>query len=87
MAKSEAPLRKVAVVGAGKIGSTAIDLLVGSGGYEVLALDGSPAALAALDPPGRITRRALAVEDPQALARALGERFAVVNCAPFQLTE
>ena len=80
-------MRKVAVVGAGKIGSTAIDLLVGSGGYEVLALDGSQPALAALVPPGRITRRTIAVDDPQVLASALGGRFAVVNCAPFHLTE
>ena len=29
-------MRKVAVVGAGKIGSTIVDLLAGSGVYEVL---------------------------------------------------
>ena len=32
-------MRKVAVIGAGKIGSTVIDLLVGSGSYEALLID------------------------------------------------
>jgi saccharopine dehydrogenase-like NADP-dependent oxidoreductase len=80
-------MRKVAVIGAGKIGSTAIDMLAGSGAYHVLAIDGSETALAALDPPGRLTRRQLPIDDPLALAQALAGRFAVVNCAPFHLTE
>ena len=37
-------MRKVAVIGAGKIGSTVVDLLVGSGSYEVLVLDQSAPA-------------------------------------------
>ena len=41
-------MRKVAVVGAGKIGSTVVDLLVGSGAYEVLVIDQSGEALARL---------------------------------------
>jgi saccharopine dehydrogenase-like NADP-dependent oxidoreductase len=80
-------MRKVAVIGAGKIGSTVIDMLAGSGAYQVLAIDGSEAALAALDPPGRIGRRRSPIEDPKTLAQALAGRFAVVNCAPFHLTE
>jgi len=80
-------MRKVAVVGAGKIGATAIDLLAGSGAYQVLAIDGSEAALAALDPPGPLQRRKISIDDPQALAAALAGRFAVVNCAPYHLTE
>jgi saccharopine dehydrogenase-like NADP-dependent oxidoreductase len=79
-------MRKVAVVGAGKIGSVVVDLLAGSGGYEVLALDAAPEALSSLDPPGRIARRTLAVDDPAALAAAIADRFAVVNCAPYALT-
>jgi saccharopine dehydrogenase-like NADP-dependent oxidoreductase len=79
-------MRKVAVVGAGKIGSVVVDLLAGSGGYEVLAIDASPEALERLDPPGRIARRTLAIEDAEALADAIRGGFAVVNCAPYALT-
>ena len=43
-------MRKVAVVGAGKIGSTIADLLAGSGAYEVLVIDQSAEALAGLNP-------------------------------------
>lgn len=79
-------MRKVAVIGAGKIGSVVIDLLAGSGDYQVLAIDASAEALDGLEPPGRISRRALAIDDPAALSRAIADRFAVVNCAPFDLT-
>jgi saccharopine dehydrogenase-like NADP-dependent oxidoreductase len=79
-------MRKVAVIGAGKIGSVVVDLLAGSGSYEVLAIDAAPDALAGLDAPGRIARQALAVDDPDALAAAVAGGFAVVNCAPYVLT-
>ena len=79
-------MRKVAVIGAGKIGSTVVDLLAGSGTFEVLAIDAAPAALDALDPPWRITRKAMAIDQPEALAREIADRFAVVNCAPYHLT-
>ncbi len=79
-------MRKVAVIGAGKIGSTVIDLLAGSGSFEVLAIDAQPEALAGLDPPRPIRRKALAIDDPAALAAAVAGRFAVVNCAPYALT-
>ena len=39
-------MRKVAVIGAGKIGSTVVDLLVGSGSYDALLIDQDAAALA-----------------------------------------
>jgi len=39
-------MRKAAVVGAGKIGSTVASLLAGSGDYEVLVVDQSAEALA-----------------------------------------
>ena len=39
-------MRKVAVVGAGKIGSTVVDLLVASGDYEAVLIDQSAEALA-----------------------------------------
>jgi saccharopine dehydrogenase-like NADP-dependent oxidoreductase len=78
-------MRKIAVIGAGKIGSTAAELLAGSGDYEVVVIDGSKAALAGLAGP-RIRTAALAVEDPDALAARLSGCFAIINCAPFHLT-
>ena len=79
-------MRKVAVVGAGKIGSTIVDLLAGSGAYEVTVVDQSNDQLAALNPRTRARRLALAIDDVDALAAKLKGHFAVVNAAPFHLT-
>jgi saccharopine dehydrogenase-like NADP-dependent oxidoreductase len=79
-------MRKVAVVGAGKIGSTVLDLLSASGSYEVLMVDQSAEALAALPRRPGMTTSALAIDDATTLAEVLEGRFAVVNCAPFHLT-
>jgi saccharopine dehydrogenase-like NADP-dependent oxidoreductase len=76
--------RKVAIVGAGKIGSTIAALL--SPHYEVLVIDQSAEALAALDARPRPATAAMAIDDPSALAKALAGCFAVVNAAPYQLT-
>jgi saccharopine dehydrogenase-like NADP-dependent oxidoreductase len=78
--------RRVAVVGAGKIGSTVVDLLASAGDYEVVALDQSAAALAHLVGRRRVRTVAIAVEDAEALAIRLRGCFAVVNCAPYHLT-
>ncbi|WP_297691737.1 saccharopine dehydrogenase family protein [Phenylobacterium sp.] len=79
-------MRKVAVIGAGKIGSTVVDLLTAFGPYEVLVIDRSVEALAGLDGKPRVETLASSIADPDALARRLKGRFAVVNCAPFHLT-
>jgi saccharopine dehydrogenase-like NADP-dependent oxidoreductase len=80
----EQDMRKAAVIGAGKIGSTIASLLAGSGDYDVLVVDRSAEALAGLDPRARTA--AMAIDDPAALAQALGGCFAVVNAAPYHLT-
>src|ERR1700712_5084002 len=77
-------MRKAAVVGAGKIGSTIASLLANSGDYEVLVIDQSAEALAGLD--RRASTKAMGIDDPEALARALAGCFAVVNAAPYHLT-
>jgi saccharopine dehydrogenase-like NADP-dependent oxidoreductase len=77
-------MRKIAVIGAGKIGSTAASLLVACGDYEVLVIDRSAEALAGLD--GRVRTAAAAINSPGALADALTGCFAVVNAAPYDLT-
>jgi saccharopine dehydrogenase-like NADP-dependent oxidoreductase len=79
-------MRKVAVVGAGKIGSTVVELLAGCGDYEVLVIDQSEPALAAFGGVARVETRAMPIAHPKALAKALFGRFAVVNCAPYHLT-
>ncbi|MBI1197719.1 MAG: NAD(P)H-binding protein [Phenylobacterium sp.] len=79
-------MRKAAVVGAGKIGSTVVNLLVGSGAYEVILIDQSPEALKAFAERPGVETAALAIDDPDALAAKLAGAFAVVNCAPYQLT-
>lgn len=79
-------MRKVAVVGAGKIGSTVVDLLEGCGDYQLTVVDRSTEALAGLNPHSQAERMALSIDDPKALAETLGGCFAVVNCAPYHLT-
>lgn len=79
-------MRKVAVVGAGKIGSTVVDLLVGVGDYEVVLIDQAAGALAHFVGRKHVTTAALAIDDAEALGRRLAGCFAVVNCAPFHLT-
>ena len=79
-------MRKVAVVGAGKIGSTVVDLLVASGDYEAVLIDQSAEALAEFIGRAHVATTAMAIDDPQALAARIGGAFAVVNCAPYHLT-
>src|SRR5947207_1529455 len=77
-------MKTVAVVGAGKIGSTIASLLAGA--YAVRVIDQSAEALAALDAHPAPATVALAIDDPEALAAALAGCFAVVNAAPYHLT-
>jgi len=79
-------MRKVAVVGAGKIGSTIVDLLAGSGAYEVLVIDQNAEALAGLNPRSNARTIAMAIDDPDRLAMAMAGCFAVLNAAPYHLT-
>ncbi|WP_293675908.1 saccharopine dehydrogenase C-terminal domain-containing protein [uncultured Phenylobacterium sp.] len=79
-------MRKVAVIGAGKIGSTVVDLLVGSGSYEVVLIDQAADALSDFVGRAQVSTVAMAIDDPQTLADRIAGVFAVVNCAPFHLT-
>jgi saccharopine dehydrogenase-like NADP-dependent oxidoreductase len=80
----EQGMRKIAVVGAGKIGSTIASLLSGSGDYKVLLIDQSAAALAEAEGVGQTL--AMAIDDPVTLAQALAGAFAVISAAPYHLT-
>jgi saccharopine dehydrogenase-like NADP-dependent oxidoreductase len=79
-------MRTVAVIGAGKIGSTVVDLLVGSGSYEAILIDQDAAALAEFTGRAHVATTAMAIDDSAALAARLAGAFAVVNCAPYHLT-
>ena len=79
-------MRKIAVVGAGKIGSTVVDLLLGSGDYQALVIDLSADVLAGIATDERVATLAMAIDDIARLTTALAGCFAVINCAPYHLT-
>ena len=79
-------MRKIAIVGAGKIGSTVVDLLLGSGDYRALVIDRSEDALAGIATDERLATLAMAIDDTERLTTALAGCFAVINCAPYHLT-
>jgi saccharopine dehydrogenase-like NADP-dependent oxidoreductase len=87
MKRTKTPLL---LIGAGKIGQVAADLLAGSGDYDVTLADRDAAALDALAASGHAgaasKRITLDVADPQALQRALDGQAAVLSAAPFHLT-
>ncbi|MGA8513489.1 MAG: saccharopine dehydrogenase family protein [Burkholderiaceae bacterium] len=87
-------MKKIMVVGAGKIGSSIAALLGGSGDYAVTLVDASAAVLAGVEQgllksgqkDAAVTTRQLDVCEPQALQAALQGQFAVLSAAPFHLT-
>src|SRR5882757_2309419 len=79
-------MKKVAIVGAGKIGHMIADMLVQSRDYQVAVIDKSPEQLARLEAATPIECLAIDVNDPQAVAQALRGRYAVLSAAPFQVT-
>jgi saccharopine dehydrogenase-like NADP-dependent oxidoreductase len=79
-------MHNVVVVGAGKIGSTVFEMLSQSGGYRVLAVDQSSAALDGLKRGSLAETVAVSIDDAGKLAKLFKGSFAVVNCAPYHLT-
>ncbi|MDO9400968.1 MAG: saccharopine dehydrogenase family protein [Polaromonas sp.] len=79
-------MKKVAVVGAGKIGSTIASQLAGSGDYAVTLIDASPAALAQAQAGPGVALQALDIQNRIALDVALAGHFAVLSAAPYHLT-
>jgi saccharopine dehydrogenase-like NADP-dependent oxidoreductase len=76
---------RVALVGAGKIGEAIAHLLIQSGAYEILALDGSDTRLATLAKCGAATR-VIDASDPRSLQAAILGAQVVINAAPYYLT-
>jgi saccharopine dehydrogenase-like NADP-dependent oxidoreductase len=79
-------MKKIVVVGAGKIGSTIAALLGASQDYAVTVVDASQAALASIKAGPGVQAKVLDVTDPVALRAALEGQFAVLSAAPFHLT-
>ncbi|UUZ71621.1 saccharopine dehydrogenase family protein [Polaromonas sp. P1(28)-8] len=79
-------MKKIMVVGAGKIGSTIAALLGAADDYAVTVVDASQAALTSVKAGPRVQLQTLDVNDPGALRGALKGQFAVLSAAPFQLT-
>lgn len=79
-------MKRVVVLGAGKIGATIADLLAGSGDYDVVVADASELALQRLETTCPVDRRQVAVEAEPALLDLLGGAFAVLSAAPHNVT-
>lgn len=80
------PRKCVAVIGAGKIGSTIAGLLASCGDYDITVADRQEPSLRALAPHPRIGIEHLDAEDEERLRALLAGKFAVLNAAPFHLT-
>ena len=79
-------MKDIAILGAGKIGSTIAELLATSGDYSVTLIDRDQQALDRLEIAGDIRRLALDIGAGEELAVALRGRYAVLSAAPFHLT-
>ena len=78
-------MKRVAIVGAGKIGGVIADLLAGSGDYEVEVFDASAENLARLATRRPVARRRMDVRSED-FPEALKGAFAVLNAAPYHAT-
>ncbi|MEP6966085.1 MAG: saccharopine dehydrogenase family protein [Polaromonas sp.] len=79
-------MKKVMVLGAGKIGSTIATLLDSTPDYAVTLADASAGALAGVKTGPSVQRLRVDATDGQALRAALRGQFAVLSAAPFHLT-
>jgi saccharopine dehydrogenase-like NADP-dependent oxidoreductase len=82
----EDSMRKVVVLGAGKIGSTIADLLGGTGDYAVVVADNSLLALKRLETSVSVARQLVDVNSPAELAALTDGAFAVLCALPYQVT-
>ena len=76
-------MKRIAIVGAGNIGSTIARMLADTGDYAVTLADSRPAP-ATREP--RIRRVMTDATDPAALAALMQGQFAVLSAAPYHLT-
>lgn len=79
-------MKKIAVIGGGKIGSTIVDLLSHTGDYDVTVVDRSREQLDRLETRETVERAVADITDSAALERILDGKFAVLSAAPYHLT-
>ena len=79
-------MKDIVIIGAGKIGAIVADMLDGCGDYRVTVADRSEARLHALETRPGIATAQLDIEDSAALDALLAGKFAVLSCAPYQVT-
>jgi saccharopine dehydrogenase-like NADP-dependent oxidoreductase len=79
-------MKRIAIVGAGKIGQMIAEMLGSSGDYQVAVIDKSAEQLQRLNAATPVECLAIDVNDANAVAKALSGRFAVLSAAPFQVT-
>jgi len=79
-------MKHIVVIGAGKIGSTIVRMLVASGDYRVTVADQSDKALAAIAAHDAVTTAVVDITDATALRTLLSGKFAVLSAAPYHLT-
>ena len=77
---------RVAVVGAGKIGSMILELLSATGDYEISVYDASQEQLDLLINCRSLDKVCLDVTDEVALSEQLAGHFAVLSATPFYMT-
>lgn len=79
-------MKKIILVGAGKIGAVISEFLAASGDYSIAVADVSDASLASLPGHEAITTLRVDVTNHDALTNAIRGHFAVINALPFRLT-
>ena len=79
-------MKNVLIVGAGKIGQVAAELLAHTGDYKVTLADRSMAALGAVTRGRQLNPAVVDVADATALRKAMRGQFAVLSAAPYHLT-
>ena len=79
-------MRRIVVIGGGKIGSIIAQMLAESGDYRVVVVDHAPSAMKGLLVHPQIQTHCAEVTDPDALDAILAGAFAVLSAAPFHLT-
>jgi len=79
-------MKKIVVIGAGKIGSTITQLLSRSGDYEVTVADRSAVQLADIEAHAAVKTAEIDIADRDALRALLAGHFAVLSAAPYHLT-
>jgi len=78
---------KIAVIGAGKIGTMILELLLSTDDFEVTVFDASEDQFALLPALPRLNMVCIDVSNEKALAAAFEGHFAVLSATPFYLTK